>query len=43
MKNSTELVSYFMAMPFEERERFLLIFKKIYDASRRAKLKETND
>ena len=53
MKTSTELVTYFMAMSFEERERFLIIFKKIYDASRlaskqisqenRARLKEIND
>jgi hypothetical protein len=53
MKNSTELFSYFMAMPFDERERFILIFKKIYDASQltskppsqesRARLKEEND
>jgi hypothetical protein len=33
MKNSTELISYFMAMPFEERERFLNVFKQLYDAS----------
>jgi hypothetical protein len=33
MKNSTELISYFMAMPFEERERFIQVFKQIYDAS----------
>ena len=33
MKNSTELISYFMAMPFEERERFIRVFKQLYDAS----------
>jgi len=53
MKNSTELISYFMAMPFEERERFIQVFKQIYDASmlaskpmsqeNRARLREEND
>jgi hypothetical protein len=53
MKNSTELISYFMAMPFEERERFIVVFKQLYDASilaskpmsqaNRARLKESND
>jgi hypothetical protein len=53
MKNSTELISYFMAMPFEERERFIQVFKQLYDASMlsskpmsretRARLKEEND
>jgi hypothetical protein len=53
MKNSTELISYFMAMPFEERERFVKVFKQIYDASQvaskpmsqesRDRLKEAND
>jgi len=33
MKNSTELISYFMAMPFKERERFITVFKQLYDAS----------
>ena len=33
MKTSTELVTYFMGMSFEERERFIQVFKQLYDAS----------
>jgi hypothetical protein len=53
MKNTTELISYFMEMPFEERERFLTVFKQLYDSNQlaskpmsqtnRARLKEIND